>query len=120
MKMTTSMAGAAALAALLLGVAAFSQDCGPGIGPCGGNGPPVARAEARLQSLQASLGLQASQQEAWNAYASAVRAQAAGHAKVAQAMNDLYALLDGSQRAALDRAVPGRVMGPRMGPPPRR
>jgi hypothetical protein len=166
MKTTTPLFLAAAAAALALSASSLAQNCGPGIGPCGGNGgyfngpgmmgrgagpgaygDPAARAESRLETLRAALALQPAQQAAWNAYAAAVKAQAAtmqedraamrsdagtapermarhaqlmgrhsdGHAKVAQALNDLYAALDAGQRAILDRnAGPGR--GPGFGP----
>lgn len=153
------IAAGAAFIALATAFPAATQTCGPGYGPCGGAGPgygpgmmnrgggpggygdPVARSDARLSALRTQLALDASQQAAWQAYESAVRAQAqdmaedrarmwsagtaperaalraemmadhaAGHAKVAEALRGLYAVLNATQRAVLDSGS-GRGFG---------
>jgi hypothetical protein len=142
MKSTHALSIAAAALALGLAAPASSQNCGPGIGPCGGTGygpghgaGMMMGGEARLDALRSQLVLQPSQQGAWDAYAATVRAlaqdmaehraqmrndagpaperaarraqvmaeHAAAHAKVAEALKGLYAVLDAGQRAILDR-----------------
>jgi hypothetical protein len=83
-----------AVLALAAAAPAISQPFagpGPGGGMMRGAGPgmggnPAAHAETRLETLRTQLNLDASQQAAWQAYATAVRAQAADMAEDRAAM----------------------------------
>jgi Spy/CpxP family protein refolding chaperone len=101
MKRTHSLvAGVVAGVALAVAAATFAQPYGgmgqgfgPGMGMGHGHGPmagvdPVARADARLSDLKTQLKINASQEAAWQAYATQAKAQAASmqamHAQMQQ------------------------------------